>query len=141
MGKTAKIAIGVGVGILTAVGAVVLADRYLGHNYLGTKTGKVVGRCYKNDEFLLYVKRFGRIHEVSVERDVFAVVQLGDYFDMASDGVHCYACRRVSPEEVLTTEFDDGEFEEAFGDDFHECTCAGYCCEHDVEAERDAFEE
>ena len=126
MKKTAKIAIGVGAGILTAVGALVLADRYLGNNMLGSPTGKVVGRCYKNGKFYLYVKRFNRVNEVEVDKETCAAVQNGDYFNMASEGAMTETRRRAQPEEVLNNVPDADEMADIFGEE-PVCDCVGAC--------------
>lgn len=126
MKKTAKIAIGVGAGILAAAGALVLADRYLGNNMLGSPTGKVVGRCYKNGKFYLYVKRFNRVNEVEVDRETCAAVANGDYFNMASEGAVADTRRRAQPEEVLNNVPDADELAEIFGEE-PVCSCVGTC--------------
>lgn len=101
MNKAFKIGACVAGGALVAIGSLVLADRYLGKNYLGSPTGKVVGRCFKDGKYYLYVKRFNHINEVEVDQDTCLAVNTGDYFDMASKGSKLETRRRAQPEEVM----------------------------------------
>lgn len=101
MNKAFKVGACVAGGALLTIGSLVLADRYLGKNYLGTPTGKVIGRCYKNGNYYLYVRRFNRINEVEVDQATCLAVKNGDYFDMASQGSKPETRRRAQPEEVL----------------------------------------
>ncbi len=126
MNKAVKTVAAVGAGILVAAGAVVLADRYLGHNYLGSPTGKVVGRCFKNGKFYLYVKRLNRIDEVEVDRDTCLSVNNGDIFNMASAGAKLETRRRAQPEEVLNAVPDEEELASMFAEE-PVCDCVGTC--------------
>lgn len=126
MKKTWKVLACVAGGAALTIGSLVLADRYLGKNYLGTPTGKVVGRCFKDGKFFLYVRRFNRINEVEVDRDTCMAVQNGDYFDMASEGSKLETRRRAQPEEVLNAVPDEDELAEMFAEE-PMCSCVGTC--------------
>lgn len=130
MNKTTKVLACVAGGAVLAVGSLVLADRYLGKNYLGTPTGKVVGRCFKDGKYFLYVKRFNQINEVEVDRATCMAVSNGDYFNMASEGSNIETRRRAKPEEVLDHVPTDEEFAEMLAAE-PVCDCVGTCtCDH-----------
>jgi hypothetical protein len=126
MSKTGKIIACIAGGAALTIGSLVLADRYLGKNYLGSPTGKIVGRCFKNGKFYLYVKRFNHINEVEVDKDTCMSVQNGDYFDMASEGAYTETRRRAHPEEVLDSVPDEDELAEMLSEE-PMCSCVGAC--------------
>jgi hypothetical protein len=126
MKKTAKVLACAACGALVAIGSIVLADRYIGRNYLGSPTGKVVGRCFKNGKFYLYVKRFNQVHEVEVDRSTCLSVEIGNYFDMASDGTVANTRRCARPEEVMNNMQDAAEIAEILGEE-PVCSCVGSC--------------
>lgn len=126
MSKTGKIIACVAGGAVVALGSLVLADRYLGKNYLGSPTGKVVGRCFKNGKFYLYVKRFNQINEVEVDKDTCMSVSKGDYFDMASEGAVSDSRRRAHPAEVMNAVPDEDELADILSEE-PLCSCVGAC--------------
>lgn len=128
MNKTVKIITCVAGGALVAIGSLILADRYLGKNYLGSPTGKIIGRCCKDDKFYLYVKRFNRINEVEVDRNTYMLVSKGDYFDMSSEGVKPLSRRRAKREDVENTVSAE-ELNDLVEDIAEEpiCDCVGPC--------------
>lgn len=126
MSKAGKIIACVAGGAVLTLGSLVLADRYLGKNYLGSPTGKVVGRCFKDGKFYLYVKRFNRINEVEVDRDTCMSVQNGDYFNMASEGAITESRRRAQPEEVMDTVSGAEDLMDVLSEE-PMCDCVGAC--------------
>jgi hypothetical protein len=133
MNKSIKVGACVAGGALLAIGSLVLADRYLGKNYLGSPTGKIVGRCFKNGKYYLYVRRFNRINEVEVDAATCLAVKNGDYFDMASEGSKLETRRRAQPEEVLNHIPTAEELADMAEEPV--CECVGACtCENEDSA-------
>lgn len=134
MKKVWKVLACVAGGAAVAVGSLVLADRYLGKNYLGRPFGKVVGRCLKDGKFYLYVRRLDRIYSVEVDEETCMNSNSGDWFDMSSSAVIPETKTVVKPEEVINHVpdesvvmhiLDDDEVVEELNDPA--CDCAGVC--------------
>ena len=84
-----------------AVGVVALYDKYFGHQYLTTNTGRIVGRVFKNGKFYLYVRRFKDVYAVEVDKERCYLAAKGDYFNL--DSAIAKKCRliKVMPEDVM----------------------------------------
>ena len=134
MKKTWKVLACVAGGAAVAVGSLVLADRYLGKNYLGRPFGKVIGRCMKDGKFYLYVRRLNNIYSVEVDEGTCIATKNGSWFDLSSADVYPESKTKVKPEEVINhvpeeqvvvDVLDNDEVVEELNDPV--CDCAGVC--------------